>query len=233
MLIADNDGKLVDAEAGSWLVTGLYDGGDLQRYRIENCIDGYVGVRIGLFVIGDYYYYGRDDEGFVVRGAWRQSVTRVYIANNEGHLAHAVQNANGSWTWVDENGRNNRDQAIGIVVSTARASLGIPYVWGGDSPLDGGMDCSGLIYYCYNQLGISLSRVTYDNMVGEGTEVSLDEARPGDLIFMYYSDRGPEHVVLYVGNGMIIEEPNFNMNCQYVSLASKNATHVQVKRIFT
>ena len=70
-------------------------------------------------------------------------------------------------------------------------------------------------------------------MVGEGTEVSLDEARPGDLIFMYYSDRGPEHVVLYVGNGMIIEEPNFNMNCQYVSLASKNATHVQVKRIFT
>ncbi|MEG0456152.1 MAG: C40 family peptidase, partial [Bacteroides sp.] len=233
LLIADNSGKLLDADGGSWLVTGLYDDGDLQRYRIEVCFGKYVGARIGLFVVGEDYYYGREDEGFVVRGTWRQSVARVYIANNEGHLAHAVQNPNGSWMWVDENGCNNRDQAIDIVLSAAWSSLGIPYVWSGESPLDGGMDCSGLVYYCYKQLGIVLSRVTYDNMVGEGTEVSFGEARPGDLIFMYYSDRGPEHVVLYVGNGMVIEEPNFNMSCQYVSLASKHASRIQIKRIIT
>ena len=231
MLLADNEGRLVDAAAGSWLVTGLYDGGSLQRYRIEDCGEGYVGARLGLFVLDEDYYYGRDDEGFVVRGTWRPSVIRIYIANNEGHLAHAVKNATGGWTWIDENGRINRSQAIDIVVSTARSSLGIPYVWSGESPLDGGMDCSGLVYYCYKQLGIVLSRVTYDNMVGEGVEVSLADAQPGDLIFMYYSDRGPEHVVLYVGNGMVIEEPSFNMKCQYVSLASKYATRVQVKRI--
>lgn len=82
----------------------------------------------------------------------------------------------------------------------------------------------------YRQIGVSIGFETY-YQINNGYEVSLSKAKPGDLIFMYFSNRGPEHVVLYAGNGMIYEEPNFGGRCQYVSLASKHASYVRVRRI--
>ena len=38
-------------------------------------------------------------------------------------------------------------------------------------------------------------------------------------------------VVLYAGNGMIYEEPDFGMSCQYVPLSSKGFGRMEVRRI--
>lgn len=115
-------------------------------------------------------------------------------------------------------------------MSTANSLLGVPYVWLGVYPQDGGMDCASFTWYVYRQLGINIGFETY-YQVNDGYEVSLATAQPGDLIFMYSSWRGPEHVVLYAGNGMIYEEPDFGGHCQYVPLASKNAYDIHVRRI--
>ena len=40
------------------------------------------------------------------------------------------------------------------VVAIAKRYLGVPYVYGGDSP--SGFDCSGLALYCYAQIGVSI-----------------------------------------------------------------------------
>ncbi len=64
-------------------------------------------------------------------------------------------------------------------------------------------DCSGLMQWSFDQVGISLGRTTWDQ-VNKGIEISPREAKPGDLLFF----KGLEHVGMYVGNGQWIESPN-------------------------
>jgi cell wall-associated NlpC family hydrolase len=83
----------------------------------------------------------------------------------------------------------------------ARAQIGKPYVWGATGP--GSYDCSGLTQAAWKAAGVSLPRVTYDQ-VNAGTTVSLADAQPGDLVF-FYDDIS--HVGMYIGNGMMIHAP--------------------------
>lgn len=83
----------------------------------------------------------------------------------------------------------------------ARAQIGKPYVWGATGP--DSYDCSGLTQAAWKAAGVSLPRVTYDQ-VNAGTTVSLADARPGDLVF-FYDDIS--HVGLYIGDGMMIHAP--------------------------
>ncbi|KAB1988677.1 C40 family peptidase [Streptomyces triticiradicis] len=83
----------------------------------------------------------------------------------------------------------------------ARAQIGKPYVWGATGP--DSYDCSGLTQAAWKAAGVSLPRVTYDQ-VNAGTTVPLSDARPGDLVF-FYGDIS--HVGLYIGGGMMIHAP--------------------------
>jgi len=94
------------------------------------------------------------------------------------------------------------------VIDIAKEWIGTPYVYGGNDP-EKGIDCSGLVQQAFRRVGIELPRVTYDQ-VKQGTEVaSIEEARPGDLIFKV-GDRGQRvngHVGIYLGDGKWIEAP--------------------------
>ncbi|MDQ1036637.1 cell wall-associated NlpC family hydrolase [Streptomyces sp. V3I8] len=83
----------------------------------------------------------------------------------------------------------------------ARAQIGKPYVWGASGP--GSYDCSGLTQAAWKAAGVTLPRTTWDQ-VGTGTAVSVDSARPGDLVF-FYDDIS--HVGICVGDGMMIHAP--------------------------
>lgn len=74
-------------------------------------------------------------------------------------------------------------------------------MWGATGP--DSYDCSGLTQAAWKAAGVSLPRVTYDQ-VNAGTTVSLTDAKPGDLVF-FYDDIS--HVGLYIGNGMMIHAP--------------------------
>ncbi|WP_406332377.1 NlpC/P60 family protein [Streptomyces sp. NBC_00203] len=86
-------------------------------------------------------------------------------------------------------------------IAFARAQIGKPYVWGATGP--GSYDCSGLTQAAWKAAGVTLPRVTTDQ-VNAGTTVSLSDAQPGDLVF-FYDD--VSHVGLYIGNGMMIHAP--------------------------
>ena len=87
------------------------------------------------------------------------------------------------------------------IVADARKYLGVPYVFGGTT--SAGLDCSGLVQRVYGDMGISLPRlVSGQSTIGQSVP-SLADAQPGDPIVC----NGGEHIVIYAGNGKIIQAP--------------------------
>ena len=86
-------------------------------------------------------------------------------------------------------------------VQAAVSQLGVPYVFGGESP-GVGFDCSGLVQWAWGQAGVSIPRTT-ESQWPALTHVSLDALEPGDLLFYYNLDGDDEvdHVVMYTGAG--------------------------------
>ena len=87
------------------------------------------------------------------------------------------------------------------VIATAKNYMGVPYVWGGESP--SGFDCSGFTQYVLKKNGISIPRVTADQY-GTGASVSKSNLRVGDLVFFTTYKAGPSHVGFYMGGGNFI-----------------------------
>lgn len=90
------------------------------------------------------------------------------------------------------------------IINYAKQFIGVPYKWGGTSPL--GFDCSGLIQYVYKQMGVNLPRVSYQQAAA-GTPVRFSEAKAGDLVWWDSSSRnnGADHIAIYLGNNQILE----------------------------
>ncbi|AHH16410.1 putative NlpC/P60 family protein [Nocardia nova SH22a] len=115
----------------------------------------------------------------------------------------------------------------GRAVSAASAYLGLPYVWGGGGaggPSGGGFDCSGLTQYAVSQATdgkVVLPRTTYEQIYS-GVRIPPQDVRPGDLVFPAdsFSSRGPEHVQLAAGNGMVIEAPHSGSTVKWSPMPS-------------
>jgi cell wall-associated NlpC family hydrolase len=102
--------------------------------------------------------------------------------------------------------------AIATVIAAAESQLGVPYVWGGESP-GGGFDCSGLIQWAYGEAGITLPRVTY-SQADVGVEVGKpwsSNVKPGDLLLLPGVDNGVTtplgHIAMAIGGGLMIQAP--------------------------
>jgi cell wall-associated NlpC family hydrolase len=90
------------------------------------------------------------------------------------------------------------------LAATARKYVGLPYVWGGESPT-GGFDCSGLVQYVCRTWGISVPR-TAAEQYHVGRQVSFMDLEPGDLVFLANTYKpGVSHVGIYIGDGLWVQ----------------------------
>lgn len=90
------------------------------------------------------------------------------------------------------------------LVTAASTYLGVPYVWGGESLAEGGLDCSGLVLRSLTDLGVTGIPRTAREQATVGQAVgSLADARPGDLLVF---DQG-SHIAVYVGDGRMLDAP--------------------------
>ena len=98
----------------------------------------------------------------------------------------------------------------------ALEEVGIPYRWGGESPATG-FDCSGLVRWAYEQVGIDLPHSSYA-LYGQGRRVAGSNLAPGDILFF----EGLGHVGLYLGRGRMVHAPQTGRDVEVVRLAGSN-----------
>jgi cell wall-associated NlpC family hydrolase len=92
-------------------------------------------------------------------------------------------------------------------VQAAESQIGVPYVWGGESPkgsANPGFDCSGLTAWSWGQVGVGLPHYSGAQMASSAP-VPISDLQPGDLLF--YGPGGSDHVAMYIGGNQMIEAP--------------------------
>ena len=115
------------------------------------------------------------------------------------------------------------------LVESAKALVGIPYVWGGASL--SGFDCSGYIYYVYNQNGKKLPRVNAQGYYDRSYYV--DTPQPGDLIFFENTyKQGISHLGIYIGNNQFTHADSSGVRITDVSNGYYQKHFVGYKRFY-
>ena len=106
------------------------------------------------------------------------------------------------------------------VADEAQTFVGTPYLYGGNTPE--GFDCSGLIYYVYqDSAGLQLPRTT--KAMGSMTAplVSKNQLQRGDLLF-FRTEAGSaiSHAGIYVGDGRFVHSPTSGKYVRVDSIAN-------------
>ena len=155
-----------------------------------------------------------------------QAQARLLAAQQQPASAEAAPEAVVESDSVEEAIAPAPDARYGGVVGIAMQFLGVPYVWGGASP--SGFDCSGLIMYVYNQVGVSLPHHAA-SQYGMGSAVSRDALQAGDLVFF----NGLGHAGIYIGGGQFIHAPHSGDVVKISSLSDSwyASTYVGARRI--
>lgn len=98
------------------------------------------------------------------------------------------------------------------LINSAKKYLGTPYVWGGESLEEGGLDCSGLMYISLKDSGYKTVRKTAQGFSLIGKLVSLDSIKSGDLLFFGKSQTKITHCAIYLGDELMIESIGSSKN---------------------
>lgn len=96
------------------------------------------------------------------------------------------------------------EKTANAIIATGKTQLGVPYVFGGDTP-GVAFDCSGFVQYAFNAHGFDLphSAAMQSQL---GTPVAKSDLRPGDLVFLHGTyTSGVSHVAIYIGNNQVLQ----------------------------
>lgn len=98
------------------------------------------------------------------------------------------------------------------LINAFKELLNEPYVWGGESRLEGGFDCSGALYAASKRAGYNVARSTAQAYSFIGKKIPVGEQMPGDCLFFGSSITHITHCALYIGNGLMIESRGSKRN---------------------
>ena len=151
-----------------------------ERYHVAEQLDGWVKIEFDESGEGD-----GDDE-----------ISAAYVSSEFVEVRYALSEA------IKFSPTEESASLRSRIVNYAMKFLGNPYVWGGTS-LTKGADCSGFTMSVMKNFGISLPHYS-GSQAKSGKRIKSSEMRPGDLVF-YGNSRGKiNHVVMYIGNGQVI-----------------------------
>lgn len=167
----------------------------LQELHYEvGVIDGEFGRQTKLAVEQFQQRQGLKKTGFVDNDTWRKLA--LTEANYSKPVQAKVDHKIVSYSKIPVSTGYTEN-----IVFEAKHYLGVPYVWGGQSPK--GFDCSGFVQYVFQKNGITLPR-TADLQYEKGLSVKKDNLQQGDVVFFTTYAAGPSHNGIYVGDGKFI-----------------------------
>lgn len=107
-------------------------------------------------------------------------------------------------------------------IAVAKRYVGTPYVWASSSPDNGGFDCSGLIYYAFNQAGVSIPRTNVANYwAGAYFGPQLAKSfvpQAGDLVFFENTyTTGPSHMGIMINSDTFIHASSSGLGYNQLS----------------
>ena len=159
------------------------------------------------------------------------------MAEERAARARAERAAAAARLAADERSTGLRGSAaVQRVIDRAMSQIGVQYVWGGGngrgpttgipdafgSPLNRvGFDCSGLMLYAFNGVGVDLPRVSR-NQFHAGQKVPISDLRPGDMVFFRDDGEPIHHVAMYIGDGKMIEAPYTGASVRVVPLRTRD-----------
>lgn len=105
------------------------------------------------------------------------------------------------------------------VANVAESMVGKPYVWCGESA--DGVDCSGLVVYCYRQVGVDGLPHFANSLATCGVSVAREDVMPGDVVCYETSPGYSGHCGIYVGNGQIVHASTYSTGVIYANIDRK------------
>ena len=120
---------------------------------------------------------------------------------------------------------NSSGQAI---ADFACQYVGYNYLYGAESPEEG-FDCSGLVYYVYQQFGHTLNR-TAAAQASNGVHVELEAIEPGDILCFYNQGSYIGHCGIYIGGGNYVHAQD-SATGVVISPLSERTCKIEARRI--
>lgn len=108
---------------------------------------------------------------------------------------------------------NTNSKTTNTIISTARSYTGVPYLAGGADRR--GMDCSGLLFCVYNQLGYKIPRISL-KQAEFGKKVEIEDLRPGDWVF-FVTNKGN---VANINHAGLVTELRSNKEVMFIHASS-------------
>ena len=90
------------------------------------------------------------------------------------------------------------------IVAVAMSLRGSRYRYGGATP--SGFDCSGLVFYAHQQLGLVVPRTSRDQ-ADAADFVKPRKLKRGDLVFFKIDSSSVNHVGIYIGKHRFVHAP--------------------------
>ncbi|GEM_PF-1858559 len=197
LALADKDGRLLaDKTLGNkegWWVTQKVDGAWQRYWLTTDPSTGVMGARLGKFTYDGKEFFGREDEGYVVRGVYfSYPLKQVFHADNGGVL-------------YDSN--TQTDQYVRWAIAMAEDnSHGYSQIWRWGER--GDYDCSSFVVTALQHAGYSTGSATwtgnmYEELGARGWRslgVDPNNLQYGDILL-----NDAYHTAIYICNGYLVQ----------------------------
>ena len=120
---------------------------------------------------------------------------------------------------------NSSSSEVDDIIWFAKKQLGTPYKYASADPKNGGLDCSGFLFYVFTHFNIKVPRSSKDYM-NYGKTIDVDDAKKGDVV-VFTGTNASQRIGGHVG--LVLE--NNGGNLKFIHGSSGKASGVTISNL--